>query len=98
QSNRQGHLLIADIGANPWYRNWLESLLDEGQRVLRLYMRSLDNHVPTTELKHHHELLEALRARDTQKADDAARADAQIVREQLIHMLSERESNNITLN
>ncbi|MDE0239581.1 MAG: GntR family transcriptional regulator [bacterium] len=88
QTNRRFHLKVAEIAGNPWYTQWLEGLMDQGQRILKLYMRSLDNKVPLGELKWHHVLLDALRDNDPDAADEAARHDAEIVRNQLINMLS----------
>ena len=97
QSNRLFHLKIAEIAGNPWYIQWLESLMDQGQRILKLYMRSLDNNVPTGELKWHHALLDAFRNNDPEAADEAARRDAEIVRDQLIQMLSRNADETIEL-
>ncbi len=88
RTNREFHMTIARIAGNPWFESWLEGLMDEGQRILKLYMRSLGNHVPTGELQWHHELLDALSQRDPEAADQAAKQDAQVVRHQLIAMLS----------
>lgn len=87
-TNRLFHLRIAEICANPWYLQWLETLLDQGQRILKLYMRSLGNDVPTNELQWHHALLDAFENGDVEAADRAARRDAEVVRDQLINMLS----------
>jgi DNA-binding GntR family transcriptional regulator len=88
QTNRAFHMTIARISGNPWFESWLKSLMDEGQRLLKVYMRSLGNHVPTAELQWHHALLDALKDRDPEAADRAAKEDAQVVRAQLVAMLS----------
>ena len=97
RTNREFHMTIARIAGNPWFESWLDGLMDEGQRILKLYMRTLGNHVPTDELQWHHELLDALTKRDPDAADRAAREDAQVVRVQLITMLSADDRDHIAL-
>lgn len=82
------HLEIARIAANAWFERWLRSLMDEGQRTMRLYMRSLGSAVPPSELKHHHEIIAAIEAGDPEAADEAGRLDADVIRRQLVAMLS----------
>ncbi|MFN8830894.1 MAG: GntR family transcriptional regulator [Labrys sp. (in: a-proteobacteria)] len=86
--NRDFHLGIARIAGNAWYERWLHSLMDEGQRMLRLYMRSLGSVVPPGELRHHREIIAAIEASDADAADEAARLDADVIRRQLAAMLT----------
>ncbi len=86
--NREFHFTIARIAGNQWYETWLRSLMDEGQRILRLYMRSLGDAVPPAEIKHHREIIAAIAAGDGDAADLAGRNDAEIIRRQLQAMLA----------
>jgi DNA-binding GntR family transcriptional regulator len=79
--NRLFHMEVARIGGNTWYADWLGSILDQGQRVMRLYMRLHEEVVPPSQLSFHHALIAAIRDRDVDAADAAGRADAQIVRD-----------------
>jgi DNA-binding GntR family transcriptional regulator len=88
EANREFHLAIASMAGNHWYENWLRSLLDEGQRILRLYMRSLGDAVPPGELRHHREIIEAIAAGDSDAADRAGASDADVIRRQLQAMLA----------
>ncbi|MEO0410532.1 MAG: GntR family transcriptional regulator [Pseudomonadota bacterium] len=97
ETNRQFHTLIAQATGNPWYVSWLQSLMDEGQRILTLYMRSLDYNVPRAELQWHHALLDALKTKDPDAADLAAKEDADVVRDQLINMLSQESGETLAL-
>lgn len=86
--NREFHLTIARIAGNAWFERWLQSLMDEGQRVMGLYIRALGHQIPAGELKHHHEIIAAIEAGDAVAADEAGRRDADVIRRQVVAMLS----------
>lgn len=89
RSNRRFHLEIALIGGNRWYHDWLGGVLDQGQRIMRVYMRLHEEVVPPEQLTFHRALIEAVRARDPEAADAAARADAQIVRDEVSRQIAQ---------
>ena len=95
--NQEFHLMIAGIAGNAWYEGWLRSLMDEGQRVIRLYMRTLGDDVPPGELRRHRDMIQAIREGDAEAADLAGRRDAEIIRMQLAAMLSSDEGGNVKL-
>ena len=41
QLNRDFHSTVADMTGNPFITSWMKTLLDQGQRVFRLYLRAL---------------------------------------------------------
>jgi DNA-binding GntR family transcriptional regulator len=92
-NNKFFHLEIALIGGNRYYYDWLASILDEGQRIMRLYVRLHEELVPNERLSFHHALIEAIRAKDVDAADRAAAADAQIVRDEISRQISEGGSS-----
>jgi DNA-binding GntR family transcriptional regulator len=92
-NNRLFHLEIALIGGNRYYHDWLASILDQGQRIMRLYVRLHEELVPNERLSFHHALIEAIRAKDVDAADRAAAADAQIVRDEISRQISEGGSS-----
>jgi DNA-binding GntR family transcriptional regulator len=92
-NNRLFHLEIALIGGNRYYYDWLASILDQGQRIMRLYVRLHEELVPNERLSFHHALIEAIRAKDVDAADRAAAADAQIVRDEISRQISEGGSS-----
>lgn len=89
QRNREFHLEIARIGGNKYYRDWLANILDQGQRIMRLYVRANQEIVPPERLSSHYDLIEAIRRRDPEAADVAARADARIVRDEVMRQISQ---------
>ena len=95
--NQEFHLTIAGIAGNAWYEGWLRSLMDEGQRVIRLYMRTLGDDVPLGELRRHRDMIQAIREGDAEAADLAGRRDAEIIRTQLVALLSGDEGGHVRL-
>ena len=95
--NQEFHLTIAGIAGNAWYKGWLRSLMDEGQRVIRLYMRTLGDDVPLGELRRHRDMIQAIREGDAEAADLAGRRDAEIIRTQLVTLLSGDEGGHVRL-
>jgi len=95
--NQEFHLAIAAIAGNSWYLTWLRALMDEGQRVIRLYMQTLGDDVPIAELRYHREIIAAIRHGDADAADVAGRCDANIIRAQLAGLLVSDESGRMTL-
>ena len=87
-NNRLFHLEIALIGGNRYYHDWLASIMDQGQRIMRLYVRLHEELVPAEQLSFHLALIEAIRAKDVDAADRAAAADAQIVRDEISRQIS----------
>jgi DNA-binding GntR family transcriptional regulator len=62
--------------------------MDQGQRIMRLYVRLHEELVPNEQLSFHHSLIEAIRAKDVEAADRAAIGDAQIVRKEISRQIS----------
>ena len=74
--NHDFHTAIAEISGNPFLASWMSGLLDQGQRMLRLYARNQGDKVPDSVLKPHRDMVEAIAAGDADKAEAAGRADA----------------------
>ncbi len=88
--NHDFHTAIADMSGNPFIANWMSGLLDQGQRILRLYARNLGDKVPDTVLKPHRGMVKAIAAGDADKAEEAGRADAQVLIDEFKRNLSSR--------
>ena len=95
--NQEFHLMIARMGGNSWYETWLRALMDEGQRVIRLYMRTLGDDIPLGELRRHRDIIRAIAEGDAEAADLAGRRDAEVIRTQLISLLSGDEGSKLAL-
>jgi DNA-binding GntR family transcriptional regulator len=88
--NRDFHTGIAEMSGNPFLAGWMSGLLDQGQRILRLYARNLGDNLPDTRLKSHRDMLTAIAAGDADRAEAAGRADAQVLIDEFKRNLSDR--------
>jgi DNA-binding GntR family transcriptional regulator len=88
--NHDFHTAIAEISGNPFLASWMSGLLDQGQRLLRLYARNQGDKVPDSVLKPHRDMVEAIAAGDADKAEAAGRADAEALMDEYKRNLSNR--------
>ena len=89
-SNRDFHTAVAEMSGNPFIAGWMRGLLDQGQRLLRLYARNLGDSLPDAALKPHRDMVEAIAAGDADRAEEAGRADALVMVEEYKRELSNR--------
>lgn len=98
EANKQFHLAIAAAGRNPYLTSFYERLLNQGQRMLHLHFeyleRTNDGHLLTDE---HALMLEAIRDRDADRADDLAHAHTRQFQSNFIRFLKENYSTDLTL-
>ena len=95
--NYDFHSAIAEMSDNPFITGWLRGLLDQGQRILRLYAHNLGDHVPDATLKPHREMVRAIAAGDAEGAEEAGRSDAQALIDAFKRNLSDRPTAGIAL-
>lgn len=82
EANREFHVAIAELAGNAYYTGFFARLLDEGRRILRLYYSTFEDRLPRQYVEEHEEIIAAIEAGDTKKADQLAIAHAdQIVRQ-----------------
>jgi DNA-binding GntR family transcriptional regulator len=95
--NHDFHSAIAQMSDNPFITSWMRGLLDQGQRILRLYAHNLGDHVPDTVLKPHREMVRTIAAGDADGAEEAGRTDAQALIDAFKRNLSDRPTAGIAL-
>ncbi|MDF3854152.1 GntR family transcriptional regulator [Paracoccus pantotrophus] len=97
EANKQFHMAIASAGRNPYLAAFYERLLNQGRRMLHLHFdyieRSNDSYLLTDE---HAEMLEAIRARDVERADALAHAHTRQFRDNFIEFMKENYSQNFS--
>ena len=97
QLNRDFHAAIADMTGNPFMMGWMKTLLDQGQRVFRLYLASFGDRVPLPKLSQHHAMIQAIERGDAAAAERAGKADAQGLIEEVVHALGNLPSADLDL-
>lgn len=96
-ANRDFHVAIAEAGGNGYFTTFFAKLLDEGQRVLRLYYSSFDDKLPRRYVVDHEEMVQAIEARDAELADRLAAEHAEQIVRQIQSYLSRTTTVGISL-
>lgn len=95
--NRDFHVAIAEAGRNTYFTQLFSRLLDEGRRLLRLYYSSYDDHLPQRFVDEHDIIIEAIVARDAERADHLAFEHAMQVVHQIQSFLTGGIADRIDL-
>lgn len=95
--NREFHTAIAEMSGNPFIATWMRSLLDQGQRVFRLYIHHYEDRVPLPKLNQHHAMIEAIAKGDQQAAEQAGKADADVLIEEVVQILGRLPTSQLAL-
>jgi DNA-binding GntR family transcriptional regulator len=82
-NNRAFHVAIAEAGGNAFFTAWTASVLDQGQRLMGMYVQDTGQTRSDAELDDHVAIVDAIARRDPEAAERAARADAMILFDQL---------------
>ena len=98
EANKQFHMAIAHSGKNPYLASFYERLLNQGQRMLHLHFeyleRTHDGYLLTDE---HNDMLEAIRAKDVDRADELAHAHTRQFQANFVKFLKENYSTDVIL-
>ncbi len=97
QGNRDFHCKVAECSANIYLLDWAETLMDQGQRLLVMYLKKHANVVAPSHLDHHGQLIEAIRDQDAARAEAAAHADAEVLRAEIAAALASSPSSSISI-
>lgn len=82
-NNRAFHLAIAEAAGNSYFKNWMAGVLDQGQRLLGMYLNDTSGQRSEEQLDHHAAIVKAIAKGDPEAAEQAARADAMVLFDQL---------------
>ena len=97
-TNKAFHMAIARAGKNAYMAGFYERLLDEGRRILHLHFdyieRTREGRLLTDE---HEDMIEAIRARDVERADRLAHAHTRQFRDQFLAYLQQNHTATVDL-
>ncbi|MFC0201820.1 GntR family transcriptional regulator [Paracoccus rhizosphaerae] len=98
EANMQFHMAIAHAGKNPYIAAFYERLLKQGRRMLHLHFefleRTSDGYLLTDE---HNDMLEAIRQKDIERADDLAHAHTRQFRDNFFDFMKENYATGVNL-
>ena len=95
--NRDFHACVAEMGGNPFITTWMRSLLDQGQRVFRLYIHHYEDRVPLPKLNQHLAMIDAIGKGDREAAEKAGKADADALIEEVVQILGRLPTSQLSL-
>lgn len=96
-TNRDFHAAIAAAGQNVYYEGLFLRLLDEGRRILRLYYSSYQDQLPQEFVSEHEGMIDAIAARDVERADALALGHADQIVAQIQRLISNDRRSKIAL-
>lgn len=82
-NNRAFHVAVAEAGGNAFFTAWTAAVLDQGQRLMGMYVQDTGQTRSVAELNDHVAIVDAIGRGDPEAAERAARADALLLFEQL---------------
>jgi DNA-binding GntR family transcriptional regulator len=98
EANKKFHMAIASAGRNPYLASFYERLLNQGQRMLHLHFeyleRTHDGYLLTDE---HQLMLDAIKAKDVDRADELAHAHTRQFQDSFINFMRENYTTEVSL-
>ena len=99
EANKQFHMAIAHAGRNMYLIAFYERLLDQGRRMLHMHFEFLERtHEGYLLTDEHIDMLEAIRNRDVNRADDLAHAHTRQFQENFFRFMQENYTVGLDLN
>lgn len=95
--NREFHAVIAEMSGNPFITSWMRGLLDQGQRVFRMYLHHFHDRVPLPKLNQHLAIIAAIEKGDAAAAEQAGKADADNLIEEVVQILGQLPTSQLSL-
>ncbi|MFO0992919.1 MAG: GntR family transcriptional regulator [Hyphomicrobiales bacterium] len=95
--NRDFHGTIAEMSGNQFITTWMRGLLDQGQRVFRMYLHHFQDRVPLPKLSHHLAMIAAIEKGDVEGAERASKADADALIDEVVKILGQLPTSIFSL-
>ncbi|WEX90962.1 GntR family transcriptional regulator [Sinorhizobium garamanticum] len=98
EANKQFHMAIARAGKNPYLASFYERLLNQGQRMLHLHFEYLERtHEGYLLTDEHNQMLEAIRAKNVDLADELAHAHTRQFQQNFMDFMRENYTTDVSL-
>jgi DNA-binding GntR family transcriptional regulator len=98
EANKRFHMAIANAGKNPYLASFYERLLNQGQRMLHLHFEYLERTHEGYLLTDEHQLmLNAIKAKDVDHADELAHAHTRQFQDNFINFMRENYTTDVSL-
>lgn len=98
EANKQFHIAIAAAGKNPYLAAFYERLLNQGQRMLHLHFEYLERtHEGYLLTDEHNLMLEAIRVKNVDVADELAHAHTRQFQQNFIDFMRENYTTDVSL-
>lgn len=96
--NKSFHLEVARAAKNPYFLNYYEKLLGEGQRLLHLHFDYILNEASSTRLgRDHDDIIDAIRARDANRAETAAHEHTSLFQKRFLDFMQQNLTARISV-
>ena len=98
EANKEFHMAIAYAGKNQYLASFYEKLLSQGQRMLHLHFEYLERtHEGYLLTDEHSQMLDAIRDKNVDLADELAHAHTRQVQDNFINFMRENYTTDVTL-
>jgi DNA-binding GntR family transcriptional regulator len=99
EKNKSFHMVIAEAGKNRYFINYYEKLLGEGQRLLHLHFDYLFSAANSSSQlgRDHDEMIEAIAARDPDRAEQAAHEHTMLFQSRFLAYLQQNLTRGISV-
>lgn len=96
--NKAFHMAVAHAGRNPYFINYYERLLGEGQRLLHLHFDHIVSAANTHKLgRDHEEIIQAIARRDADAAEQAAHEHTMLFQRRFLDYMQQNLTARISV-
>lgn len=99
ETNKAFHIVIAEAGKNPYFINYYEKLLGEGQRLAHLHFDYIISAASTTTRlgRDHDEIIEAIAARNPDAAEQAAHEHTMLFQRRFLAYMQQNLTQSVSV-
>ncbi len=99
ETNKALHMAIAEAGKNPYFINYYEKLLGEGQRLLHLHFDYIISAASTSTSigRDHDEIVNAIQARNPDEAESAAHEHTMLFQRRFLAYLQQNLTEKMSV-